>query len=59
MDSYQENFGKPISIRQTQKKINNMKPRLENETDLNRTGNKPVRLNSRVKNTAGSFEGKI
>lgn len=49
MDNYQENFGKPISIKQIQKQINNMKPRLENQTDLNRTGNKPIKLNSRDK----------
>ncbi|KAJ4429336.1 hypothetical protein ANN_26341, partial [Periplaneta americana] len=43
---FEENFGTPINSRQLLKKINNMKTRLKKKTDKNRTGNKPIILNT-------------
>ncbi|KAJ4437801.1 hypothetical protein ANN_13739, partial [Periplaneta americana] len=43
---FEENFGTPINSRQLLKKINNMKTRLKKKNDKNRTGNKPIILNT-------------
>lgn len=43
---FEENFAIPINSRQLLKKINNMKTRLKKKTDKNRTGNKPIILNT-------------
>lgn len=37
-------FGKELDIKAFMKKVNNMKTRLKNKTDKNKTGNKPIRL---------------
>ncbi|XP_025829559.1 uncharacterized protein LOC112904234 [Agrilus planipennis] len=37
-------FGKGMEIKAFMKKVNNMKTRLKNKTDRNKTGNKPIRL---------------
>lgn len=37
-------FGKEMDIKAFMKKVNNMKTRLKNKTDKNKTGNKPIRL---------------
>lgn len=37
-------FGKELDIKAFVKKVNNMKTRLKNKTDKNKTGNKPIRL---------------
>lgn len=36
--------GKVISVKQLSKKINNMKTKIKQKTDLNKTGNKPIKL---------------
>ena len=43
---FEVNFGTPINSNQLLKKINNMKTRLKKKTDKNRTGNKPIVLNT-------------
>lgn len=37
-------FGKEMEIKTFMKKVNNMKTRLKNKTDKNKTGNKTIRL---------------
>lgn len=41
---YEATFGKPLDTKCFLKKMNNMKSRLKNKTDLKRTGNKKIKL---------------
>lgn len=43
-EQYSKNVGKPFSILQMKKLLNNMKTALKKKSDVNATGNKPVKL---------------
>jgi hypothetical protein len=43
-DEYSTSTGKPIDIKQALKKINNLKTRVKLKSDMNRTGNRPIKM---------------
>ncbi|CAH1110533.1 unnamed protein product [Psylliodes chrysocephalus] len=54
---YEVTFGKALDSKGFLKKINNMKERLKIKTDLNKTGNKPIKLLEWEKKLLKAMEG--